>query len=120
MCVRWNRTGALGCVFILCLISSNRGEARFALHCLRALTPPVPEPAVLWPPGRWQTLEELEKGLKLTPTPSVGAQVPDGREQGDREGWGYLFQQHRAVRPQQAPSVLVSQGTFVLTVARWP
>lgn len=80
---------------------------------------PTLEPAVVWPPGRWQMLEDLEKGLKLTPTPSVGAQVPDTREQGEREDCGYLFQQHLAVRPQQAQTLLVSNGTFVLSVARW-
>lgn len=64
-------------------------------------------------------LEDLEKGLKLTPNPSVGAQVPDTREQGEREDWGYLFQLHLAVGPQQAQTLLVSERTLVLTIAQW-
>lgn len=53
-----------------------------------------------------------------THTPSVGAQVPGTREQGEGEDWGCLFQQHLGVRPQQALTLLVSKGTFVLTLAR--
>lgn len=68
---------------------------------------------------RWQTLEDLEKGLQLTPTLSVNAQVPDTREQGEREGCGSLFKQHLTARSQQAQALPVSKGTFVWTVSQW-
>lgn len=75
----------------------------------------------MWPPGRWQTLKNLEKGIKLTLSPFVGAQVPEltlGKQR-EREDFGYLFQQHLAVRLEQAQTLLVSKGTFILTMAQW-
>lgn len=55
--------------------------------------------------------------MTLPLTSSVGAQVPGTREQGEGEDWGCLFQQHLAVRPQQALTLLVSKVAFVLTLA---
>lgn len=64
---------------------------------------------------------KCEKGAQddtPPPTSSVGPQVPGTRKQGEGEDWGCLFQQHLAVRPRQALTLLASKVTFVLTLAR--